>query len=332
MERELWPFLYHELRETANDFRQKYVQIPAWVLVAVSLWAALHDRPVAWACNPRNWSTTGLRPWKLPSPSTMSRRAYSVGVGLLWHALQERLRRRSPEPALIAMLDGKPLPVGGYTKDPDAAYGRGAGMMAKGYKLHTVWSNGALPEQWEVTSLKVGETTVAGEMLARSRGRGGYLLADSNYDSSKLFDEAAEAGYQLVVPIEGEGAGEGHRYQSPRRMQCVEMMRGRSKSDFGPSLYEMRTGIERKFGNATSFGGGLGPLPAWVRRLHRIRTWVWAKLLINAARILKKQGLTSSLQYVVKDRATLPCPYRDIPGAARVGPSSGLSNGPSDPA
>ena len=302
MERELWPLLYRELRAAANDFRQKYVQIPAWALVAVSLWAALHDRPVAWACNPRNWSTTGLRPWKLPSPSTMSRRAYSVGVGLLWRALQERLRRLGPEPDLIAMLDGKPLPVGGYTKDHDAAYGRGAGVMAKGYKLHTVWSSGVMPEEWDVASLKVGETTVAGEMLGRmrERGGGGYLLADSNYDSSKLFDEAAEAGYQLVVPVEGENAGKGHRYQSPHRLRCIEMMRkGRGLSDFGSTLYAMRTGIERKFGNATSFGGGLGPLPAWVRRLHRVRIWVWAKLLINAARILKNKGLTSSLQYVV---------------------------------
>src|SRR4051794_35898148 len=112
MERELWPFLYHELREAANDFRQKYVQIPGWVLVAVSLWAALHDRPVAWACDARNWGTTSLRPRKLPSPSTMSRRAHSVGVGLLRRALEDRLRRRCRGPALvaIAMLDGKPLP------------------------------------------------------------------------------------------------------------------------------------------------------------------------------------------------------------------------------
>jgi hypothetical protein len=208
MERELWPLLYHELREAANDFRQKYVQIPGWVLVAVSLWAALHDRPVAWACDGRNWGTTSLRPRKLPSPSTMSRRAYSVGVGLLRRALQERLRALGPPPALVAMLDGKPLPVGGYTKDPDAAYGRGAGMMAKGYKLHTVWSNGPLPDEWEVTSLKVGETTEAGGMPARprERGGGGYLLADGNYDSSELFDQAAEAGYQLVVPM-GANAG-----------------------------------------------------------------------------------------------------------------------------
>lgn len=288
MERELWPLLYHELREAANDFRQKYVQIPGWVLVAVSLWAALHDRPVAWACDGRNWGTTSLRPQKLPSPSTMSRRAYSVGVGLLWRALQERLRRLGPPPALVAMLDGKPLPVGGYTKDPDAAYGRGAGMMAKGYELHAVWSNGPLPDEWEVTSLRVGETTAAGGMLGRLRERGGgYLLADGNYDSSPLFDRAAEAGYQLVVPM-GANAGGGHGYQSLWRLRCVERMRGRARSDFGPSLYRMRTGIERRFGNATAFAGGMGPLPAWTRRLHRVRIWVWAELLINAARMLIK--------------------------------------------
>lgn len=291
MERELWPILYHELRETANDFRQKYVQIPAWVLVAVSLWAALHDRPIAWACDARNWSTTALRPSKLPSPSTMSRRAYSVGVGLLRRALEDRLRRRCPDPALIARLDGKPLPVGGYSKDPDASYAYGAGMMAKGYKLHAVWSNRALPEEWEVTSLKAGEATVAGAMIPRleRHGGGGYLLADKNYDSSRLFDEAWRVGYQMVVAIGRPNAGTGHHYQSPQRLRCIDLMRRDcGKSDFGPTLYGMRTGIERAFGNATAFGGGLGPLPAWVRRLHRVRTWVWDKLLINAVRILKK--------------------------------------------
>jgi hypothetical protein len=37
MERELWPVLYRLLRATAKDFRQKYVQIPIWVVVAVLL-------------------------------------------------------------------------------------------------------------------------------------------------------------------------------------------------------------------------------------------------------------------------------------------------------
>ena len=83
MERELWPSLYRLLRAVAKAFRQKYVQHQPWVLVAVSLWAILHDRPADWACDARNWGATRLRPGRLPSPSTLSRRAYSVGVGLL---------------------------------------------------------------------------------------------------------------------------------------------------------------------------------------------------------------------------------------------------------
>jgi hypothetical protein len=197
MGRELWALLYHCVRDVGKDFTPKYVQIQPWVLVCVSLWAALHERPVGWACDGRHWEATALRPPRLPSPSVMSRRAYRVGTGLLWHALGQRLRACAEEyPALIALLDGKPLPVGGCTKDKGAAYGRGAGTMAKGYKLHTIWSNRPLPEQWEVTPLKVGETTAADELLLRQRrsgSGGGYLPADGNYDSSELFDDG-EAG------------------------------------------------------------------------------------------------------------------------------------------
>src|SRR5215210_6689281 len=117
MERELWPVLYRAVREAVFHFGQKYVQIPGWVLVVTLLWAALHDRPVAWACRPANWQTTRLRPARLPSPATMSRRIDSVGIGLLWRAVEQRLREHSAgHPSLIAFLDGKPLPVGGASK------------------------------------------------------------------------------------------------------------------------------------------------------------------------------------------------------------------------
>jgi hypothetical protein len=114
MERELWPLLYRTVRAVAADFSQKYVHIPGWVLLLTLLWAALHDRPVCWACRPLNWSTTQLRPPQLPSPATLSRRADGVAVSLLWRAVERRRRRRSADrPALIAFLDGKPLTVGG---------------------------------------------------------------------------------------------------------------------------------------------------------------------------------------------------------------------------
>ena len=54
---------------------------------------------------------------------------------------------------------------------------------------------------------------------------------------------------------------------------------------FGAALLAARGQIERDFGNLCGFGGGLAGLPAWARRIWRVRAWVHAKLLINAARI-----------------------------------------------
>lgn len=289
MERELWPILYHNVREVARGFLQKYVHIPGWILVLTMLWAALHDRPVAWACNPNNWATTRLRPPRFPSGRTMSRRVDHVALGLLWRAVEQRLRDLSAtHPGLLAFLDAKPLTVGGATKDPDARFGRAAGVMAKGYKLHTVWSTRALPEAWEVTPLNVAETTVAERLIGQLNAGGGYMVADGGYDSSGLFDLAWSHGYQMLTPLpKCKNPGGGHCYQSPHRLRSIEMMRG----DFGRFMYRKRIGIEEAYGNATSYAGGLAPLPAWVRGLDRVRTWVWAKLLINAARILNLNRL-----------------------------------------
>jgi Transposase DDE domain len=288
MERELWPVLFRTVRAVARDFSQKHVQIPGWVLVLTLLWAALHDRPVAWACDPSNWQTTRLRPNRIPSDSTMSRRIDTVGVGLLWRAVEHRLREQSAaHPALVAFLDGKPLPVGGATKDPDARYGRAAGTMAKGYKVHGIWAKRAMPEAWEVTPMNAAETTVAKRLLPQVTG-GGYLLADGNYDANDLFDQARGCEYQLLTPAPDAGTGRGHRYHSPHRRRSIHLMR---ETAFGPAVYRGRIAVEQAYGNATSFAGGLSPLPAWVRGLDRVRTWVWAKLLINAARIIRNKDL-----------------------------------------
>jgi len=287
MERELWPLLYRLLREVGQDFSQKYVQHPPWAIAAVLLWAALHDRPAAWACDRRHWSSTRRRPDRLPSAATLSRRQAGVAVGMLLRAAEGRLRAALP-PRLLACLDGKPLLVGGPSKDPDAARGPAFGRMAKGYRLHAVWGGRAVPEAWDVTPLNVSEKAVARDLLARAGG-GGYVLADRNYDANPLFDLAAARGYQLVVPMPDPRAGQGHHYQSPARLRCIALVRGA----FGRRLYAGRGQVERCFGNAGAFAGGLGPLPNWVRRLPRVHRWVAAKLLINGARILTNQGLAA---------------------------------------
>jgi IS5 family transposase len=288
MERELWPLLYRTLVDAAGEVRQKYVRYQPGVVAAVVLWAALHDRPLGWACDPGHWATTALRPDRLPSQSTVSRRSRRAAFGCFLNLLSERLRGRGL-PALVLTLDGKPLLVGGCSKDPDAKFGRAAGHTGRGYKLHAVWAGRPLPEAWEVTPLNEHEARVAERLFGQLAG-GGYVLADGNYDATGLFDAAGGRGYQLVAAQWDNNPGTGHHYQSRYRLRCIDLLRG----DFGRKLFALRGRIERSFGNATAFGGGLAPLPAWARRRHRVAVWVWAKLAINAARIRRNQGAAAA--------------------------------------
>lgn len=287
MERELWPPLYRLVTEVAASVRQKDVTYQPGVIATVFLWAALHDRPTEWACDRRNWDTR-LRPFALPSPSTMSRRLDDIAVGVVLRHVEDRLREARP-PGLVQAIDGKPLVVGGLSHDPDARCGHGAGKLAKGYKLGTIWAGRPLPEAWAVTPLNLHEARVAPALIAGARGEG-YLLGDNQYDSSELYDIAAAHGLRLVAARKDPDAGisPGH-YQSPHRLSAIDMM----NRDFGRDLYGLRVRIEESYGNATSFAGGLSPLPAWVRRGRRMFRWTWAKLLINGVRIVVKYRLTA---------------------------------------
>jgi hypothetical protein len=96
----------------------------------------------------------------------------------------------------------------------------------------------------------------------------------------------------VATPRKGN-AGAGHPYQSPHRLRAIEMLKG----DQGRDVYALRGASERSLGNAGSFGGGLQPLPSWVRGRDRVRTWVWAKLLINATRIRRNKHLPRLMQF-----------------------------------
>jgi hypothetical protein len=280
MERELWPRLYHMIMEVGQGLRRIGVSFQPHIILLTVSWAALHDRPAGWACDRRHWSTTTLRPARLPSQATLSRRLRRVDTAMLMRAVVERLRHGG-DPRLIALIDGKPLPIGGAGHDPDARCGRGAGMWAKGYKLYAIWAGRPVPETYRVYPMNVNEDKVAEEMMPDLTG-GGYLLGDGEYDANGVFDAAGAAGYQLLAPREDPEAGLGHTYQSPFRRRCIELMR----TAFGRSVFGLRRGIERTFGVLVSFGGGLSALPAWVRHRERVWLWVSAKLVINGVRIM----------------------------------------------
>lgn len=289
MERERWAELsaaISDVSRTIKSSRRHTHDIS--LIIRTYLWAVLHDRPVLWACEPRNWWPQA-RPRQLPSQPTMSRRMRTAEFERFMDALSSRMRG-SELADLVKRIDGKALAVARHSTDPDATSGRGVGGMQRGYKLHAVWGSRFMPEVFEIWPLNADERTVAKRLIPRMEG-GGYLLGDNNFDTSDLFDFTTQHNHRLIAPRRpsyryGKLA---HIYQSPHRKRCIEMLEpgpGRP-CRFGRALAASRRQIEREFANATSFGGGL-TLPPFVRRLHRVRLWVHAKLLINAARIRRK--------------------------------------------
>jgi hypothetical protein len=294
-ERELWPLITSSVSQAAKQrFPSKPQDLYRIQFIAlVYLWAALHDRSMNWACNRGNW-VFARPPGPLPDQSTMSRRTRRKDFHLFLHAVGQALEDQAHcRPALLQLmkLDGKALIVASHSKDPDANFRWAGGRKVKGYKLHALWDRGILPNQWATTPMGTDEKQIARRVFKRMEGAG-YALADSFYDANVLYQLAGHKNYQLLVPRVHPYAGLGHHRQDARRIRAIELLeRGGlfTRHDFGPGLYKERKGIERSFGNISSFGGGLTVLPAWVRRHWRVRNWVHAKLLINAARILLRQ-------------------------------------------
>jgi hypothetical protein len=292
MELELWA----DLSQAICDVRSRvspwpHDTHPTALIVRVHLWAALHDRPTCWACDWRNW-TRQTRPAALPDQSTMSRRMRRPDFEPFLKLLHERLNGKA-DPSLLKIVDGKPLELPNHTTDRDAAWGRGVSRMSIGYKLHAICSGNPLPDAFAITPLDVCEKQMADRMIRRVKGTG-YCLGDGHYDASWLFDVFAQHGYQLLCPRAKPGTGIGHHPQSPWRLRSIQLLEPPGGiDDFGPSLYRLRTGIERQFSQMASFGGGMAALPPWVRRIWRVRNWVWAKLLINGSRIRRNRKMVS---------------------------------------
>jgi len=274
MERERWAQVYRLLMALdTHEFRGVF---QAAAVLAVYFWAVVHDRPVTWACQAVNWEETPFR--KLPSQPTMSRRLRQPDVIALWQCVEQQLTEGLKEETCLKIVDGKPLPVSPSSKAPDARWGRGTKGMAKGYKLFALWGQGPFPIAWRVDSMNVSEENMAAEMFLELKGSGGYVLGDKLYDSNRLYDIAASVGHQLIARRKRNGKGIGHHRHSSARLRSIELLR----STFGRELYDLRRNIEHNFGNLTNFGGGLSPLPSWVRRLQRVRRWVGGKLILNA--------------------------------------------------
>jgi hypothetical protein len=284
MELERWAELSAAISAVASNLgRRKRDRHSTALIIRVHTWAALHDRPISWASKAKNW-TAATRPEALPNQSTMSRRTRRADFAEFQRRVGVRMNGR-PGPALVKAVDGKPLELPNHTGDRDATWGRGVSRTSVGYKLHAVFSGNPVPDAFAVTTLNVCEKRMAARLIRRVKGRG-YLLGDAHYDASWLFDHCHHHCHQLLCPRAKPGTGLGHHYVSPHRRRAIDMLEAPAAVNrFGRDLYRRRTGIERDFSGLVCAGGGLTTLPPWVRRIWRVRAWVTAKLLINAARI-----------------------------------------------
>jgi hypothetical protein len=288
MQHQLWPLIEGDIHQLARRWHPRFGRYSDAVIVRVYYWAVLNDRPVLWACSQENWAIHQRRQ-RLPSPATMSRRLRGEHVKKLLDAVARihlQPKERSP---LVHRLDGKPLTIGGCSKDRQAGYGRAASGKAKGYKLHAlVGSDGSLPV-WRIAPMNVDERKMARRLLRQAEIQG-YVVADSNFDDNKIHAVSdAKGGLQLLTPRRGgPNKGLGHRRQTPGRLRSIERVY-HPTSPFGRSMLKDRSAVERYFGNLTSFGGGLTHLPPWVRGHRRVHRWVEAKLACNRIRMQLRQ-------------------------------------------
>lgn len=284
MDGNLWNQLYHLVMHTDHPNPATRVTHSDRVIALVHLRATMDNLSINRVTQPEAW--VGLRrPRTLPSQSTMSRRLRTPAVAALLSAVEHRLRSvPASAPPTPAVIDGRALAVSKFTKDPDARWGYGTGGLDIGYKLHAIWDDGAVPLVWCIEPMSRPEPIVARGLIPRlppvSKRR--YLLGDASYDSDQLYALADPLNYQLVAPPKRPGKGLGHRRYCASRIRAQALLRTRR----GKKVYAQRTLIERQFGNWSVRPEGLSELPKHVRRLHRVRLHVHAKIILNGVRIL----------------------------------------------
>jgi DDE family transposase len=295
MEGRIFHFLCTYIRSLGKTHSFKGKQFSDATIVMVYLWSVLWDRPVSWACQLSNWPANCH--WqRLPSCSTMSRRLKSIGVLTLIQQVQSLLDELFPG-GLCKLVDSKPMPVSVYSKDSDARLGHGAGLPAKGYKLHSIAdARSRHVERWTVASMNRHDAAIAVELIdSMPNGQATYLIGDNAYDSNHLYELAAQAGTQLLAPQRKSAKELGKRRHSPHRIVGHKRLANPLKctgqtESFGMSMLKCRIAIEQTFAYTTNIPQGLSGLPNWVRRPHRVALWVALKLQIAAAsQIIKKR-------------------------------------------
>ena len=276
MDGELLRWLYHRLLGDPNTSRTRDCTYSDGLIALIYFFAALTHHSPRWACQKRNWP-----PWcrrrAFPSYSQLCRRLKNAQIERLIEQINSECKAHLPRGDEL-IVDGKPLVVGGFSKDPDATTGRVPDGYARGYRLNVVGSSAGVYEAFEVTGLNGGEATVIRELISDVELEGRIVRGDANFDSNPLYRVIAEAGARLIAERRKPGRGLGHCPHHPHRLQAIKEL---EQTLHGLAQHRRRRiRIEQSFAHLTNLSFGLCGLPNFVRRLPRVRRWVLAKITL----------------------------------------------------
>lgn len=277
MDGELLRTLYHELFHHTKLHRTRRCHYSDAIILWIHFLAVIRDRSHLWAHNKRNWPLWS-RSIKRPSYSQLMRRLKTPVILGHIEALNQTFRSQLPH-SYDKAVDGKPLVVGTYSKDPDAKRGRLSHQAwGRGYKLHAIVDQHGGIDAFAVTGLNAGESTVARTLIEKVDLRGAMLQADANYDSGPLYSAVADRGGRLVAPRRKPGRSLGHRRHHPHRLQAIAEFEDATNKGQQHKRHRLR--VEQIFGHLTNLPFGLAPLPNCVRRQARVERWVAAKITL----------------------------------------------------
>ena len=292
MDGELFRELYHRLYSDPTLTHTRECTFPDALILLIYFYAAMNNCSPRWAHDRRNWPLW-CRHLAFPSYSQLMKRLAWERTQTLIDRLNAEFRDRLPT-SREKVCDGKPLTVGGFSKDPDARSGKIPDGWARGYKLHAVVDSLGPIDAFCVTALDAGEATVARRRLLagldKTDLRGSILRGDANYDSNPLYRTAARYGGRLIAPRRKPYTGLGHHRHHPHRLLAIAELEHGVDGLRRHKSHSNR--VEQSFAHLTNLSFGLWALPNFVRRLARVTLWTKAKIALYHFHLARSLGTT----------------------------------------
>jgi hypothetical protein len=297
MDREIWTKVMDAVDRAIRQLKPsgRKPKYPHRLIAGMYFWSVWHDRCLSWACDPTHYGDL-FRPRALPSISRFTRRVKGAVNQRILQLVHADLAATAALASSVGYLDGKPLTVSAVSKDPDARSGHITGGYAKGYKLHVYVTEDRRIRVWSVTSLPVAEQSVALALCPHlpAAPPDALVMADGNYDSAPLHKSLDAGGRLLLTPLKAQGRvknGRHHpvtlRQMGPARRAAVVV--DRSCPTTKRLVLKQRNNVEGVF-SVLACVGLLSALPAFVRRLDRVRRWTGAKIILYHARLLAQEA------------------------------------------